>query len=226
VVTTPIGVRATAEHGSTVASGLVPAVLAVALWLGTAMMFLTRGAAPAGPAWAQAAAGRRVLWGWLPALAVGAAQAALLVGLIVLSGSPVHSPVGLSALCALGVLTFAAINQALVSAFGGIGRLLTVALVLLESAAFGGLIPIQTAPGLVQSLNQVLPLSQFVNGTGQLILGGASGGLIKACAVLVLWTAGALIVSTLTTARRHPQLASRSLPPAPSPVPVPAAEPT
>ena len=43
VVTTPVEVKATAEHSSSVAAGIIPVVLALALWLGTLMMFLTRG---------------------------------------------------------------------------------------------------------------------------------------------------------------------------------------
>jgi putative membrane protein len=212
VATTPVGLTATSQHQATVAAGLVPAVLAVALWLGTLMMFLTGGAVPSGPAWVQASAARRVLWGWLPALLVGVLQTAMLVGLIALVGVPIHSTGGLAAFCALGAIAFAATNQALISLFGGLGRLASLALVLIAAAAIGGLIPIQTAPALLQALNGILPVPQFVDGAGQLMLGGISKGLIGASVALIAWTAGALVVSVLATARRSPQLAAGPLP--------------
>lgn len=218
-VTTPVGLTATSQHRATVAAGLVPAVLAVALWLGTLMMFLTGGAVPSGPAWAQASATRRVLWGWLPALLTGVLQTAILVGLVAVVGVPIHSTGGLAAFCALGAVAFAATNQALVSLFGGIGRLVSLALILIAAAAIGGLIPIQTAPAFLQTLNGILPVPQFVDGAGQLMLGGISKGLIGACVVLVAWTVGALVVSVVATARRNPELAPGPLPEPPLPEP-------
>lgn len=47
--------------------------------------------------------------------------------------------------------------------------------------------PIETAPAGIQLLNGVLPLPQFVNGAGQLLLGG-HGSLLTACLVLAIWS--------------------------------------
>jgi putative membrane protein len=210
-----------------VAAGITPAVLALALWLGTLMMFLTRGGVPTGAVWDQAPAGRRVLLSWISAVLVGAAQAALLLVLIRVIGIQVAHPVGLALFCGLGVLSFAAINQALVSLFGGIGRLVSLTFFAVEAAALGGLVPIETAPGFIQLLNGVLPLPQFVDGAGQLLLGGSTGGLLQACVILALWTGGALLVSTLATARKRPRLSTTPSavpfePVQPAPVPLTA----
>jgi hypothetical protein len=72
------------------------------------------------------------------------------------------------------------------------------------------------ADGLQIDSVGVLPLPQFVDGAGQLLLGGQSGGLTQACVVLALWTAGALIASVLATARTRPRLSTR---PAMTPLP-------
>lgn len=205
VVTTPVTVKTSADNPSTVAAGLVPVVLGLALWLGTLMMLLTRPPIPVGLSWAQASPIRRVAFGLAPVVLVGLVQAGLLIGLVAITGIPISSPVGLTLFTVLGVIAFAATNQALVSLFGGIGRLVSLAFALVEAAALGGLMPIQTAPAGIQLLNGVLPLPQFVNGAGQQLLGG-HGSLTTACLVLSIWTALALGISAVAAARRSSRI--------------------
>jgi putative membrane protein len=219
VVTTPVQVTASAEHQTTLAGSLIPVVLGIALWLGTLMMYLARSAVPTGAAWSQASVGRRLLMGWLPAVLVGFAQAALLLALIFFGGVKVASPVGLSLFCVLGVLSFAAVNQALVALFGGIGRMVSLAFTAVEAAALGGIIPVETAPGFIQLLNGALPLSRFVDGAGQLLLGGSSGDLVGANVVLALWMVLALLATAFATARKRPELAPARLTPPPAVAP-------
>ena len=225
VVTTPVVVKASADNPSSVAAGLVPVVLAVALWLGTLMMLLTRPPVPVGLSWAQASPVRRVLFGLAPVVAVGLVQAALLLGLVAVAGVSIDSPVGLVFFTALGVLAFAATNHALVSLFGGIGRLVSLAFALVEAAALGGLMPIETAPAAFQLLNGVLPLPQFASGAGQLLLGG-HGSLANACLVLSIWTVLAVAASVLAAARRSARIGAAGAvsesSPRPEAVPAPA----
>lgn len=177
------------------------------------MMFLVSAAVPTSQTWAQASAGRRVLLGWLPAVGVGLAQVALLLVLVSYGGVTVHNPVGLALFSALGVLSFAATNQALVALFGGFGRLISLAFAVVEAAALGRLAPIETAPGLLQMLNGVLPLPQFVNGASELVIGGISGNLVGACVTLAGWLVLAIVVSVLATARKGPALAAATADP-------------
>ena len=225
VVTTPVTVKTSADNPSTVAAGLVPVVLGLALWLGTLMMLLTRPPVPVGLSWAQASPIRRVAFGLAPVVLVGLVQAGLLIGLVAIVGMPISSPLGLTLFTVLGVFAFAATNQALVSLFGGIGRLVSLAFALVEAAALGGLMPIETAPAGIQLLNGMLPLPQFVNGAGQQLLGG-HGGLATACLVLSLWTVLALGVSVLAAARRSSRIgAGDSSTGIPEPHPRPEAAP-
>ena len=203
------------QPGATAAASLVPVLLGLALWLGTLMMFLTRAAVPTSSAWAQASSGRRVLLGWLPAAAVGLAQTALLMGLVLFSGVKVHNTVGLALFCGFAALSFAATNQALVALFGGFGRLASLAFAVIEAAALGGLAPIETAPAFIQMLNGILPLPQFVNGATEMVIGGISGDIVGACVVLAGWMLVALAVSVVATGRRGPRLAPASADAAP-----------
>jgi putative membrane protein len=205
VVTTPVRVETSADNPSTVAAGLVPVVLGLALWVGTLMMLLTRPPVPIGLSWAQASPMRRVLFGVAPVVLVGLAQAALLLGLVAAAGVSIASPLGLVLFAGLGALAFGVTNQALVSLFGGIGRLISLAFALVEAAALGGLMPIETAPAGIQLLNGVLPLPQFVNGAGQLLLGG-HGSLLTACLVLAIWSVLAFGASVLAATRRSARI--------------------
>jgi putative membrane protein len=154
------------------------------------MLFLTGSSVPTGPAWAQASPGRRVLVRWLPAAVVGIVQAAVIIGVVAVSGVSISSPLGLVAISILGAAAFAATNQALVAAFGGIGRMVSIAFLAVQAAAFGGLVPIETAPAMLQTLNGILPLPQFVAGAGRFLLGGG-GDVLGPCLTLVGWTVAA-----------------------------------
>jgi RND superfamily putative drug exporter len=62
------------------------------------------------------------------------------------------------------------------------------------------------------SLNEVLPLPQFVAGASRFLLGGG-GDVVSPCLVLIGWTVFALLVSVAFTARRRPELAGVARPP-------------
>ena len=220
VVTTPVGVGSSADNPATVAASLVPVVLGLVLWLGTLMLFLTGRFVPTGSAWAQASPGRRVLMRWLPAALVGVLQAVVVLMVVAASGVSISSPVGLVGFAILAAAAFAATNQALVGVFGGVGRMVSIALVAIQVAAFGGLVPIETAPAALQTLNGILPLPQFVAGAGRLLLGGG-GDVVGPCLTLVGWTVGAFLVSVLCAARQRPDLALAARPQtAPAPMSV------
>ena len=216
VVTTPVDVGASADYPATIAASLIPVVLGLVLWLGTLMFFLTGTSVLTGAGWSQASAGRRVMARWLPAALVGVVQAAILILVVALSGVSISSPLGLVGIGILGAAAFAATNQALVSLFGGVGRMVSLAFVALQVAAFGGLVPIETAPAALQTLNGILPLPQFVAGASHLLLGGG-GDVVGPALVLVGWSLAALFVSVLATSRKRPELAHAARPAGTSP---------
>jgi putative membrane protein len=211
VVTTPVGVGSSADNPATVAASLVPVVLGLVLWLGTLMLFLIGPSVPTGAAWSQASAGRRVMARWVPAALVGVVQAAIVIAVVAVSGVSISSPVGLVLISVLAAAAFAATNQALVAMFGGVGRMVSLAFAAIQAAAFGGLVPIETAPAALQTLNGILPLPQYVAGASRFMLGGG-GDVIGPCLTMVGWAAAALLVSLLCTARRRPELAGAARP--------------
>ena len=120
----------------------------------------------------------RLTWsGWWPALVLGAVQAALLLAVDPGSSAPTSPrPWAWSAMSLFAAAVFTAINQALVSWFGARrGWIVSIAFAALQVVSLGGLLPIDTAPGLLQALNQVLPIARAADALSHLTLGGQVG---------------------------------------------------
>ena len=100
------------------ASSLAPGVLALALWLGAFVTYLVRQALPGRALAAARPAHRVALAGWLPAVAIGAAQSALLFAVLGAFDVVMDSPVGVAVFLLLPAAVFAAVNQAFVAVLG------------------------------------------------------------------------------------------------------------
>ena len=111
-------------------------------------------------------------------------------------------PGGLALLLVLTGLTFTAINQSLVAAFGLAGRFLAMLVGVAQLAAAGGVYPAATTPAAIQALHPLLPMSHVVAAARSLIAGGMSN-VFGAVAVLLMWLLGAWLVTLLAGHLRH-----------------------
>ncbi|MGW2643881.1 YhgE/Pip family protein [Streptomyces sp. NPDC001393] len=196
-------------------TGFAPYFIPLSLWVGAMVAYmlippLNRRALAAGsPAW------RIGLAGWLPVVAVGALQVAALMAVL-------HWAIGLQMLRAAGTIgflclvtaCFAAIVQWLNARFGAAGRILVLALLMLQLTSAGGTYPVQTSPHFFNAIHPFLPMSYIVEALRRLITGGGLGPVWQACGVLTAFTAGALALTALAARRRqvwtldrlHPEL--------------------
>ena len=123
-------------------------------------------------------------------------------------------PVVTWGLMALTAAAFAAIMQLLGVAFGPAGRILALALLMLQLTSSGGTYPVQTTPRFFQVLHPWLPMTYVVDGLRHLIDGGGTGTVIRGGLVLAAFAAGAFALTTLaahrsrrlTPAKLHPDL--------------------
>lgn len=196
-------------------TGFAPYFIPLSLWVGAmvAYMLITpmnRRALAAG-----ASAWRIALAGWLPVVAIGVLQTVALMSVL-------HWAVGLEMVRAAGTVgflflvtaCFAAIVQWLNARFGAAGRILVLALLMLQLTSAGGTYPVQTSPGFFNALHPFLPMSYVVDALRRLITGGGLGPVWEACAVLAAFTAGALALTAASARRRqvwtldrlHPEL--------------------
>ncbi|MBL1084725.1 YhgE/Pip domain-containing protein [Streptomyces actinomycinicus] len=196
-------------------TGFAPYFIPLSLWVGAMVAYmlippLNRRALAAGsPAW------RIALAGWLPVAAVGVLQVGALMAVL-------HWAIGLQMLRAAGTIgflclvtaCFAAIVQWLNARFGAAGRILVLALLMLQLTSAGGTYPVQTSPRFFNAIHPYLPMSYIVEALRRLITGGGLGPVWQACGVLAAFTAGALALTALAARRRqvwtldrlHPEL--------------------
>ncbi|MEU9153080.1 YhgE/Pip domain-containing protein [Streptomyces sp. NPDC048417] len=196
-------------------TGFAPYFIPLSLWVGAMVAYmliqpLNRRALAAG-----SAAWRIALAGWLPVVAVGVLQTAALMAVL-------HWAIGLEMARAAGTVgflflvtaCFAAIVQWLNARFGAAGRILVLALLMLQLTSAGGTYPVQTSPGFFNAIHPFLPMSYVVAALRRLITGGGLGPVWQACAVLTAFTVGALALTALSARRRqmwtldrlHPEL--------------------
>ncbi|MGW2908930.1 YhgE/Pip family protein [Streptomyces asoensis] len=196
-------------------TGFAPYFIPLSLWVGAmvAYMLITpmnrRALAAGAPAW------RVALAGWLPVVAIGVLQTTALMAVL-------HWAIGLKmthAAATMGFLflvtaCFAALVQWLNARFGAAGRILVLALLMLQLTSAGGTYPVQTSPGFFNAIHPFLPMSYVVEALRRLITGGGTGPVWHACVVLAAFTLGALALTALSARRRqvwtldrlHPEL--------------------
>ncbi|MDT0461651.1 YhgE/Pip domain-containing protein [Streptomyces gibsoniae] len=203
------------HHAPNYGTGFAPYFIPLSLWVGAMVAYmlippLNRRALAAG-----ASAWRIALAGWLPAAAVGVLQTTALMAVL-------HWAIGLEMMRAAGTVgflflvavCFAAIVQWLNAQFGAAGRILVLALLMLQLTSAGGTYPVETSPGFFNAIHPFLPMSYIIEALRRLITGGGLGPVWQACAVLAAFTAGALALTALSARRKqvwtldrlHPEL--------------------
>ncbi|MFJ8615076.1 YhgE/Pip family protein [Streptomyces clavifer] len=216
VMADPVRLASSSLHAApNYGTGFAPYFIPLSLWVGAMVAYmliqpLSRRALSAGaPAWRIAFAG------WLPVAAIGLLQVVALMSVLHWQlGLEMTHPVGTIAFLALVTCCFAAIVQWLNARFGAAGRILVLAVLMLQLTSAGGTYPVQTSPGFFGAIHPYLPMTYVVDGLRRLITGGGPGPVWQACAVLLAFTAGALALTALSARRKqvwtldrlHPEL--------------------
>ncbi|MFJ9208885.1 YhgE/Pip family protein [Streptomyces sp. NPDC102264] len=196
-------------------TGFAPYFIPLSLWVGAMVAYmliqpLNRRALAAG-----ASAWRITLAGWLPVAAIGLLQAGALISVLHWAiGLEMARAAGTVGFLALVTCCFTAIVQWLNARFGPAGRILVLALLMLQLTSAGGTYPVQTSPGFFGAIHPFLPMSYVVDALRRLISGGGLGPVWQGCAVLAAFTAGALALTALSARRKqvwtldrlHPEL--------------------
>ncbi|MET8511065.1 YhgE/Pip domain-containing protein [Streptomyces sp. NPDC005077] len=196
-------------------TGFAPYFIPLSLWVGAMVAYmliqpLNRRALAAG-----ASAWRIAFAGWLPVAAIGLLQVAALMSVLHWGlGLQMAHATGTIGFLALVTCCFGAIVQWLNARFGAAGRILVLAVLMLQLTSAGGTYPVQTSPGFFGAIHPYLPMSYIVEGLRRLITGGGLGPVWQGCAVLLAFTAGALALTAVAARRKqvwtldrlHPEL--------------------
>ncbi|MFJ8050179.1 YhgE/Pip family protein [Streptomyces luteogriseus] len=196
-------------------TGFAPYFIPLSLWVGAMVAYMLIAPMNRRALAAGTSAWRIALAGWLPVVAIGVLQTVALMSVL-------HWAIGLQMARAAGTVgflflvtaCFAAIVQWLNARFGAAGRILVLALLMLQLTSAGGTYPVQTSPGFFNALHPFLPMSYVVEALRRLITGGGLEPVWHACVVLTAFTAGALALTAVAARRRqvwtldrlHPEL--------------------
>ncbi|MET9519850.1 YhgE/Pip domain-containing protein [Streptomyces sp. NPDC002994] len=196
-------------------TGFAPYFIPLSLWVGAMVAYmliqpLNRRALAVG-----ASAWRIALAGWLPVAALGVLQVAALMSVL-------HWGLGLRMERAAGTIgflvlvtgCFSAIVQWLNARFGAAGRILVLAVLMLQLTSAGGTYPVQTSPGFFNAIHPFLPMTYVVEGLRRLITGGGLEPVWTGSLVLLAFTVGALALTAVSARRKqvwtldrlHPEL--------------------
>ena len=189
------------EHGN---GWLLAAIVAVVLWLAALVGALgVDVSAVRRNAMTPVSSRRLALWQVLPVVGLALVQVAAVVVALLVFHADLASTVPFVLLSALAAATFAVLAYAVRVALGGAGVTIFLLFLLVQVAALGNVIPLQTAPGLIRTLNAMLPLTAFTNGASQLASGGDVGSLAAVVTVLVAWAVGAFFAALMTVKRQR-----------------------
>lgn len=146
---------------------------------------------------------RLVLAELLPALGLAVVEgAAAMVALVAMRVS-VASYLPLVLLTLVAALTFTTLAFAARVLFGRVGLPLLVLFLLVQAAALGNVVPLETAPAALRTLNGILPLTAYVDGTSQLVSGGHAGSPVAVLVVLLVWGLLAAFAAVVAVSRRR-----------------------
>lgn len=173
-------------------------LLAMALWVGGLATYLIVRAISSDVFGSEKSSVRLAFEGLAPGLIIGAAQAVILSSLIsVLLHLPAGRSLGLLGFSVFAAITFTVLNQALVAWLGGVGRFISLAVVVMSVA--GSLT--NALPDAFASAQAYLPITPALDGVRMIVTGGGSAG--HQFAVLLAWLVIGCVASVLAVSRRR-----------------------
>lgn len=202
------------NEAATFGTGFAPFFLPLALFIGALIIWMLLKPMQSRPIVKGLGALRVVLASYWPALLIAVCQVVVMY-VVVHFGVGLHAryPLATVAFLALIAATFLALIQAFNALFGvSVGRVVTLAFLMLQLVSAGGIYPVETTAKPFQILHPFDPMTYAVNGLRQVIAGGIDSRLWVAIAVLT----GLLLVSLAASswaARRDRQYTMERLNP-------------
>ncbi|MFD9412678.1 YhgE/Pip family protein [Streptomyces sp. NPDC059989] len=196
-------------------TGFAPYFIPLSLWVGAMVAYMLIAPMNRRALAAGASPWRIAFAGWLPVAGIGVAQVVALMSVLHWGlGLEMARPALTIGFLMLVTGCFAAIVQWLNAKFGAAGRILVLAVLMLQLTSAGGTYPVQTSPAFFNWIHPYLPMSYVVESLRRLITGGDLAPVWQGCAVLTAFTVGALALTALaargkqvwTMDKLHPEL--------------------
>jgi putative membrane protein len=211
----PVQLEASHENAApNFGTGMAPFFLTLALFFGALVLWMVLRPLQSRAIAAEVLAIRVVLASYLPAGMIAVFQAVILYCVVRFGlGMHVVHPAAMLGFMVLISGAFVAATQAINALVGpAVGRVLIMALLMLQLVSAGGMYPVETTSRPFQILHRFDPMTYGVNGLRQLILGGIDARLWQAIIVLLAISAVALAISSLSARRDRLWNVSRLIP--------------
>ncbi|WP_100493112.1 YhgE/Pip domain-containing protein [Mycobacteroides abscessus] len=195
-------------------TGMAPFFVTLALFFGALVLWMILRPLQTRAIAAEVLPLRVALSSYLPAATIGIFQAIILycVARFALGMHAAH-PVAMLGFMVLISFAFVAATQAINALVGpAVGRVLLMALLMLQLVSAGGMYPVETTSRPFQILHKYDPMTYGVNGLRQLILGGIDGRLWQAVITLLFILLGGLLITSLSARRNQLWNLTRLLP--------------
>ncbi|WP_368497938.1 YhgE/Pip domain-containing protein [Herbiconiux sp. A18JL235] len=185
----------------TPAAAIAAVAVPLALWIGAFAIYLLLTPFSRRELASTASTFRVVVAALVPAAALALVQAAVVaVVLFAVGAHPLHV-MGAILFSAVMSVSFVMLHQGLVALFGQAGRLVSLALVVVQVAAAAVIIPNGLSSPFYTGLAQLLPLSHAITGMHALIGGGSAAVAAQEALVLVVFAAIGLVLTLVAVTR-------------------------
>ncbi|WP_029262694.1 MULTISPECIES: YhgE/Pip domain-containing protein [Microbacterium] len=207
--------QVTNNEAKTFAYGFAPFFFGLALFVGGIIAWMLFTPLQARPLAQGLGSFRTVLASYAPTLAVGFLQAAILYLVVRFGlGMEYANPWGTFGFMLLMVAMFMAMIQMFNAVLGpAVGRVLTLAFLMVQLTSAGGVYPVAVTTLPFQYIHWIDPMTATVTGLRFMILGGADYRLWVAIGTIALLTVVFLAISTLAARRNRQYNMDRLYPP-------------
>lgn len=200
---------------ATFGTGFAPFFMPLALFIGALIVWMLLTPLQSRAVVSGLGALRVVLASYWPGLLIAVCQVVVMY-LVVHFGVGLHAKYALATVAFLGLVaaTFLAMIQAFNAVFGvAVGRVITLAFLMVQLVSAGGIYPVETTATPFQWIHPFDPMTYAVNGLRQLTVGGIDSRLWIAILVLGGLLAASLAASALAARRNRQYTMERLHPP-------------
>ncbi|ATD69171.1 MULTISPECIES: YhgE/Pip domain-containing protein [Gordonia] len=203
------------HEAPTFGTGFAPFFMSLALFVGGIITWMLLTPLQSCPIVQGFSSLRVVLASYAPAFAIGFIQATILYSVVTFAvGLRAEYPISTFLYLLLVVATFMAMIQMFNAVFDvAVGRVVTLAFLMIQLVSAGGIYPVPTTATPFQYIHYVDPMTYTVEGLRQLTVGGIDYRLWLAIGVLSGITVACLLISSWAARRNRQYTMDRLYPP-------------
>lgn len=188
----------------TYGTGFAPYFVPLALWVGMLIVFVLLAPIPERAVRSGAKAPVIAMTGMWPAIVIGLGQSILMYVVLRFSlGLDPVSPLATFGLILLTSIVYAAVMQWLSAAFGPVGKLMGIIILMLQLTSAAGTFPLETLPSFFRAISPWMPMTHAVAALRESISGGDVAAMAREAWLLALFGVAAFTGTVFSARKAH-----------------------